>query len=37
MQVAKLGQMGNFCLAKSNAMWPVAQMVVLALTYFIKL
>ena len=26
MQVAKLAQMGNFLLAKSGAMWPMAQM-----------
>ena len=26
MLVAKLAQMGNFCLAKFNAMWPMAQM-----------
>ena len=24
--MAKLAQMGNFCLAKSDAMWPMAQM-----------
>ena len=26
MLMAKLAQMGNFCLAKSGAMWPMAQM-----------
>ena len=26
MLVAKLAQMGNFCLAKSDAMWPMTQM-----------
>ena len=26
MLVAKLAQMGNFCLAKSDAMWPMAHM-----------
>ena len=26
MLVAKLAQMGNFCLAKPDAMWPMAQM-----------
>ena len=26
MLVAKLAQMGNFCLAKSDVMWPMAQM-----------
>ena len=26
MLVAKLAQMGNFCLAKSDAMWPMAQI-----------
>ena len=26
MLMAKLAQMGNFCLAKSDAMWPMAQM-----------
>ena len=26
MQVAKLAQMGNFCLAKSDVRWPMAQM-----------
>ena len=24
--VAKLAQMGNFCLAKFDAMWPMVQM-----------
>ena len=26
MLLSKLAQMGNFCLAKSDAMWPMAQM-----------
>ena len=26
MRLAKLAQMGNFCLAKSDAMWSMAQM-----------
>ena len=26
MLVAKLAQMGNFCLAKSDVMWPLAEM-----------
>ena len=26
MLVVKLAQMGNFCFAKSDAMWPMAQM-----------
>ena len=26
MLVAKLAQMGNICLDKSDAMWPMAQM-----------
>ena len=26
MLVAKLAQMGNFCLAKSDVTWPLAQM-----------
>ena len=26
MLLAKLAQMGNFCLAKSDAMWSIAQM-----------
>ena len=28
MLVAKVAQMGNFCLAKSDAMWPMAQMAI---------
>ena len=27
MLVAKLAQMGNFCSSKSDAMWPMVQMV----------